>query len=130
MTVSDLEEHRPATRRSQFLPRLLRSKIAIASAVILALVFCAAIAAPWIAPHDPAEIHLINRLKPPGFVDSSGHQYWLGTDSLGRDVYSRIVYGARVSLTVGLSAVLISGTVGLLLGLVSGFFGGWLDDVI
>jgi peptide/nickel transport system permease protein len=130
MAVSDLEDHRPATRRSQFLPRLLRSKIAIASAVILALVFCAAIAAPWIAPHDPAEIHLINRLKPPGFVDSSGHQYWLGTDSLGRDVYSRIVYGARVSLTVGLSAVLISGTVGLLLGLVSGFFGGWLDDLI
>ena len=62
--------------------------------------------------------------------NSSGHRYWLGTDSLGRDVYSRIVYGAQVSLTVGLSAVLISGTVGLLLGLVSGFFGGWLDDLI
>ena len=92
--------------------------------------WCLCLAAPWIAPHDPAEIHLINRLKPPGFIDSTGHQYWLGTDSLGRDVYSRVVYGARVSLTVGLSAVLISGTVGLLLGLISGFFGGWLDDVI
>jgi len=129
MAASDIE-HRPATARSQFLPRLLRSKIAVVSAFILALVVFAAVAAPLIAPHDPAEIHLINRLKPPGFIDSTGHQYWLGTDSLGRDVYSRVVYGARVSLTVGLSAVLISGTVGLLLGLISGFFGGWLDDVI
>jgi peptide/nickel transport system permease protein len=129
MAVAEAER-RPASARSQFLPRLLRSKIALAGSIVLTLVVIAAIAAPWITPNDPAEIHLINRLKPPGFVDSAGNQYWLGTDSLGRDVYSRLVYGARVSLTVGLAAVLISGTVGLLLGLLSGFFGGWIDDVL
>ena len=73
MAASDID-HRPATARSQFLPRLLRSKIAVVSAFILALVFFAAVAAPLIAPHDPAEIHLINRLKPPGFINSTGHQ--------------------------------------------------------
>ena len=130
MATTPLDSPKPATLQSQFLPRLLRSKIALASSVILALVIFAAIAAPLVAPKDPTGIHLVQRLKPPGFVDPAGGRSWLGTDSLGRDVYSRIVYGARVSLMVGLSAVLISGTVGLLLGLVSGFFGGWVDDVI
>ena len=130
MVTTPLDSPKPATLQSQFLPRLLRSKIALASSVMLALVIFAAIAAPLVAPKDPTGIHLVQRLKPPGFVDPAGGRSWLGTDSLGRDVYSRIVYGARVSLMVGLSAVLISGTVGLLLGLVSGFFGGWVDDVI
>jgi peptide/nickel transport system permease protein len=130
MATTPLHNPKPATLQSQFLPRLLRSKIALASSVMLALVIFAAIAAPLVAPKDPTGIHLVQRLKPPGFVDPAGGRSWLGTDSLGRDVYSRIVYGARVSLMVGLSAVLISGTVGLLLGLVSGFFGGWVDDVI
>ena len=83
-----------------------------------------------IAPSDPFGIRLVQRLKPPGYVNGAGITFWLGTDMLGRDVLSRIIYGARVSLVVGLSAVLISGTIGLLLGLVSGYFGGIVDDVI
>jgi peptide/nickel transport system permease protein len=110
--------------------RLVRSKAAFVSAVILLLVIAAAIGAHWIAPNDPFAIRLIQRLKPPGFTTAAGNTYWLGTDTLGRDVFSRLVYGARVSLIVGLSAVLISGTIGLLLGLVSGFFGGIVDDII
>ena len=116
--------------RSQFLPRLLRSKPALASAAILLLVVLAAIAAPWVAPNDPFAIKIIQRLKPPGYVSGSGVTFWLGTDALGRDILSRIVYGARVSLVVGVSAVAISGTIGLLLGLLSGYFGGLVDDVI
>jgi peptide/nickel transport system permease protein len=94
------------------------------------LVVIAALAAPWVAPNDPFALRLVQRLKPPGFTTASGATFWFGTDALGRDVLSRLIYGARVSLVVGLSAVLISGTVGLLLGLVSGFFGGVVDDVI
>jgi peptide/nickel transport system permease protein len=88
------------------------------------------VTAAWIAPNDPYGIRLVQRLKPPGYVNASGVTFWLGTDTLGRDVLSRVIYGARVSLIVGLSAVLISGTIGLLLGLASGFFGGLIDDVI
>ncbi len=117
-------------RASTLLPRLFRSKPAMISLIILALLVIAAIAAPWIAPRDPLAIRLIQRLKPPGYVNSAGLTYWLGTDALGRDVLSRIIFGARVSLLVGVSAVAISGTIGLLLGLISGYFGGWVDDLI
>ena len=116
--------------KSQFLVRLLRSKAALASAIVFLLVVLAAVTAAWIAPNDPYGIRLVQRLKPPGYVNASGVTFWLGTDTLGRDVLSRVIYGARVSLIVGLSAVLISGTIGLLLGLASGFFGGLIDDVI
>src|SRR5262245_36523723 len=130
MAIAPLDHPRAATLRSQLFPRLLRSKTALVSAIVLALVVVAAIAAPLIAPKDPTSIHLVQRSKRPGFVRSAGTRSLLCTDSLGRDVFSRIVYGARVSLMVGLSAVLISGTFGLLLGLISGYFGGWIDDVI
>ena len=116
--------------KSQFFVRLLRSKAALVSAIVFLLVVLAAVTAAWIAPNDPYGIRLVQRLKPPGYVNASGVTFWLGTDTLGRDVLSRVIYGARVSLIVGLSAVLISGTIGLLLGLASGFFGGLIDDVI
>jgi len=130
VATAGIEPTRAASTRSQILPRLLRSKAALASAIVLLLVTIAAVAAPTITPDDPFSISLIQRLKPPGYVGSSGTTHLLGTDTLGRDVYSRLVYGARVSLIVGLSAVLVSGTIGLLLGLLSGYFGGWVDDVI
>ncbi|KGM34047.1 peptide ABC transporter permease [Inquilinus limosus MP06] len=115
--------------RNRMLVRLFRSKAALVSVVILLLVLLAAIAAPWLAPNDPFAIKLIQRLKPPGYTNSAGITFWLGTDSLGRDVFSRLIYGARVSLVVGLAAVAISGTIGLLVGLLSGYFGGWVDDL-
>ncbi|WP_343712403.1 ABC transporter permease [Inquilinus sp.] len=116
-------------RRNPMLTRLFRSKAAVVSVAILLLVLIAAVAAPWLAPNDPFAIKLIQRLKPPGYTNSAGITFWLGTDSLGRDVFSRLIYGARVSLVVGLAAVAISGTIGLLVGLLSGYFGGWVDDL-
>jgi peptide/nickel transport system permease protein len=116
-------------QKSQLLSRFFRSKAAVISAFVLLLVLVAAAAAPWVAPNDPSAIKLIQRLKPPGYTSSADITFWLGTDSLGRDVFSRIIYGARVSLMVGLAAVVISGTVGLLVGLLSGYFGGRVDDV-
>lgn len=116
-------------QKSQILSRLFRSKAATISVIVLLLVLVAAAAAPWVAPNDPFAIKLVQRLKPPAYANSAGVTFWLGTDSLGRDVLSRLLYGARVSLIVGLSAVVISGTVGLLVGLLSGYFGGWVDDL-
>jgi peptide/nickel transport system permease protein len=116
--------------KNQIIRRLVRSKIALVAFFVFLLVTLAAVFAPLIASNDPASLALIRRLKEPGFVDANGKAYLLGTDTIGRDVYSRLVYGARVSLLVGLSAVLVSGTIGVLFGLISGFFGGWADDLI
>jgi len=130
MAVARVVDVKTKSSKNQFMRRLVRSKIALGASVVILLVTFAAVFAPLITPNDPASLALIRRLKEPGFVDASGREYWLGTDTIGRDVYSRLVYGARVSLVVGLSAVLVSGTIGVLLGLISGFFGGWADDVI
>jgi len=116
-------------RRNPMLTRLFRSKAAVVSVAILLLVLLAAIAAPCFSRSPPFAIKLIQRLKPPGYTNSAGLTFWLGTVSLGRDVFSRLIYGARVSLVVGLAAVAISGTIGLLVGLLSGYFGGWVDDL-
>ena len=109
---------------------LYRRKLALVGAIFVLIAFLAAIFAPVLTAYDPAEIDIINRLKAPGWSSPKGEYHLLGTDTLGRDVFARLVYGARVSLVVGLSAVLLAGTLGVFLGLLSGYFGGFLDDVI
>ena len=108
----------------------LRRKAALAGALVFLAVVVAALAAPWLAPNDPFAIRIIQRLKPPGYVNGAGLTYWLGTDALGRDVLARVIYGARVSLLVGLSAAAIAGAIGLVAGLVAGYFGGLVDDAM
>jgi peptide/nickel transport system permease protein len=83
-----------------------------------------ALSAPWIAPYDPAAQNLPARLEAP----NSAH--WLGTDELGRDVLSRVLYGGRISMSVSISVVLGSGLLGLCLGAIAGYFGGWLDRLV
>jgi peptide/nickel transport system permease protein len=98
--------------------------------VILIGVMVIVFSAEFIVPHNPVKQNLADRLKPPSFYTSGSKQYWLGTDHLGRDLLSRIVYGSRISLAVGISSVLIGGFIGTLLGMISGFWGGKLDEVI
>jgi peptide/nickel transport system permease protein len=100
-------------------------RLAAVGACILILAILMALAAPLIAPHAPAAVSLSDRLRPP--VTGS---YLLGTDAVGQDVLSRVIFGARVSLLVGFSAVVISGTIGITLGLLAGFFGGWIDAIV
>jgi peptide/nickel transport system permease protein len=88
-----------------------------------------ALAAPWLAPHDPNLQNLALAAKPPAWLGGSP-AYLLGTDQLGRDVLSRMIWGARVASIVGLSVVLIGCTIGVTLGMIAGYAGGWLDDVI
>jgi len=98
----------------------MSATLRVATALVAALVFTA-LFAPWIAPHDPAGLLLADRLKPPG----AGHL--LGRDELGRDILSRLIHGARISLLVGVGVVGLSLTTGLLIGAVAGYYGGWLD---
>jgi peptide/nickel transport system permease protein len=101
------------------------TRLAPMGVLVVTLALAAALLAPWLAPHNPAAVSLADRLQPP-FV--AGHL--LGTDALGQDVLSRVIFGARVSLLVGFSAVAVSGLLGMTLGLLAGFFGGWVDAII
>src|SRR5262249_27421192 len=98
--------------------------------VIITIFFLAALSAPWLAPYDPAEqlplrsdLPTQERLKPT-------RAHLLGVDDLGRDLLSRIIYGARISMRVGVTVVLISALIGVLIGAVSGYYGGWLDRLL
>ena len=108
----------------EFWRRLLRQKIAMAASALLALLVLSAIFAPWLAPYDPTAADYENILAGP----SAGH--WAGTDAFGRDVFSRILYGGRISLAVGFLSVSLGGVAGILAGLVSGFYGGRVDALI
>lgn len=110
--------------------RLWRDRVALLGLVVICCTVLAAIFAPALSPDDPIKNHLLDRLTPPMWVPGGMPGYPLGTDTLGRDVLSRLLYGARVSLIVGLSAVLVSGVLGVPLGLVAGYYGGRLDDVL
>ena len=110
--------------------KLARNPAALAGALILLAVIGAAVFAPYVSPQDPARQSLIRRFTPPVWAHAGSVSYLLGTDQVGRDILSRIIYGARVSLLVGISAVLVSLTIGVTLGLLSGFLRGRVDTVI
>lgn len=97
--------------------------------LILALT-ATAVFAPFLAPHDPTVGLLGNRLTPPFWQERGSKDHILGTDLLGRDILSRIIYGARTSLTISLITILLSGVIGSLLGIISGYLGGWVDVII
>ena len=109
---------------------LIRVRPAFVGALFLVGLLFIAIAAPIIAPMDPSKVDVSLRLKPPLGLEGARSQNLLGTDALGRDILSRLMYGSRISIIVGLSSVLISGVIGVVLGLLAGYFGGKLDDLI
>lgn len=111
---------------------LWQDKLALAGAVFLVLLALAAIFAPWVAPFDPNDQSLFMRNMPPMTMPEEGGAipHVLGTDFLGRDELSRLIFGGRVSLAVGLASVLVSGSIGTLLGLLAGFYRGSVDDAI
>jgi len=110
-----------------------RSPITMLSAIVALICILGALFAPWIAPHNPfdlASLNLLDAFKPPSWIEEGEAQYLLGTDDQGRDVLSAIMYGARVSLLVGLSATLFATTLGVTLGLLAGYLGGKLDALL
>tara|TARA_B110000977_G_scaffold196718_1_gene277686 strand:+ start:577 stop:1515 length:939 start_codon:yes stop_codon:yes gene_type:complete len=112
------------------LESLVTSRWALVGMLILFIVTFVAIFGPQLAPFDPNRQNIMMRLLEPGEAGAGDLTYWLGSDQLGRDVFSRLLYGARVSLLVGVAAIAVGGTIGIIAGLVSGYYGGWIDDVI
>lgn len=110
---------------------LIKARWPLLGLVILSIVTFVGIFGPSIAPHDPNRQNLLKRLQPPMETNREGEvEFILGTDALGRDVLSRLIYGAQVSLAVGFVAVFIGGIMGTTLGLIAGYFGGAIDDLI
>lgn len=103
---------------------LLRNPLAVTGALIIGLLIVTAIFAPWIAPESPVGQNLPNRLLPP----SADH--WMGTDELGRDIFSRVIYGSRITLMIVALVAVISAPLGLIIGAISGYFGGWTDRIL
>ena len=129
--VAELERvNNEKKRKSPTIERLTydfkTSRKAQVAVVILSIVILLAVFASFLTPYNPVSTDLLHRLIHP-FTTS---EHWLGTDAIGRDVWARLVYGARVSLAVGIVSVLVSGSLGVVIGLTSGFFGGWIDDVL
>lgn len=115
---------------TETLRRLFRSPLFLTGLAFLLPALLFAAGAQWFAPHDPHEQVLGLRLLPPAWQQGGDPAYPLGTDALGRDLLSRVIYGARVSLLIGLAVVTISGTIGTIIGVLAGYFGGWLDTLI
>ena len=109
---------------------LLRRPPALFGLFCCTVVVCWALLPIVFSPLDPLEQNLDRYLKVPGYVDAQGRTYWLGTDQQGRDILSRIIYGSRISLLVGIATVLVSGMIGVFLGIVAGYNGGWVDTII
>jgi peptide/nickel transport system permease protein len=100
------------------------NRLAYFGLVFIVLLVLVALFAPWIATHDVGAVDLLARYKGPSA------QHWLGTDATGRDVFSRVVFGARISLQVGLVVVAVSAAVGTLIGALAGYYGGWIDRIV
>ena len=114
----------------RFFKLLFRSSTGTAGMVIVILICLCAIFASQLAPYDPNAMDLTNMTKPPAWMEGGDWSHVLGTDNLGRDILSRMLYGSQISLVVGILATLTSGAVGMVLGLVSGYYGGVTDHVI
>lgn len=110
--------------------RLKKSPAGMLGAIICMLLVVCALTAPYIAPHSPTEHNLRARYQAPAWVEGGSTTYLLGTDQLGRDILSRVIHGSRISVIVGICAVVVSLTIGMIMGLMAGYFGGLVDTLI
>lgn len=122
-------EKRAKSRTAIAVRQLFQSPPATVGAVLLAAFVIMAIVGPLLAPYNPREQHLADRLLPPAWSAEGDPAYLLGTDQLGRDVFSRLLHGSRVALSVGLFATSLALSLGVIIGLISGYYGGWFDTV-
>lgn len=110
--------------------RFLRNRLAFGAALVVLAFVAMALFAPWLAPHDPNDADLLRRLQPPAWLDGGAWAFPLGCDGLGRDIFSRIIYGARVSIFIGAAVIALATIAGTIAGLAAGYLRGWVDTVI
>ncbi len=123
ITIAPTSETLPRTRR-RVIVRSLTQPTVMAGFVVLLLFIAGALLAPLLSPRDPLEQRVVENLRPPSA------EHWMGTDKLGRDVFSRLLYGSRISLGVGALVVALASTLGTMLGLVAGYVSGWADEIL
>ena len=128
--LSPLERYPLLRRAVGVFNQLMRDKVALVAAIFLLLLLVATVFAPAVAPHDPTEQDLAHRLWPPAWAKEGTRDHLLGTDQLGRDILSRVIYGSRVSLIVGVAVIVVAGVVGTVVGLVAGYYGGRVDNIL
>ncbi|MGE3799044.1 MAG: ABC transporter permease, partial [Thermomicrobiales bacterium] len=116
--------------RQSFWRLFAKRKIATAGLIGFLIIVILAIGAPLVAPHDPLQQNLGDNFKPPMWKEGGTSEYPLGTDPLGRDLLSRLIYGARYSLAISVGAVIVGALIGFVAGLIAGFYGGWTDTVL
>lgn len=124
MTDPELMAEKPESLLRQVVRKFFNNWLAVLGLLIVLFFVVVALLAPYIAPYDPAQINLLNVNAPPSA------EHWLGTDSIGRDVFSRLLYGSQVSLLVGFSVAAGTVILGSIIGAVAGYFGGWVDTVL
>lgn len=117
-------QEKPETLTKLFIRKFKKNKLAVLGAVVLLIIILSALLAPWIAPCNPGQTNLANKLAPPGA------DHWLGTDRFGRDVFSRLLYGGRISLLVGFGSVAGALVIGTTIGAVAGYCGGIIDAIL
>jgi peptide/nickel transport system permease protein len=129
-TIDDVERALTPAPGTVRLRRMLGHRGFVIASIVLALIVAMALAAPLVSVHDPYAQDLSNRLVPPVFMEGGSWAHPLGTDALGRDYMARVVYGARISLLIGVLTALMSGIIGAALGVTAGYFGGRVDSII
>ncbi|ETX07979.1 ABC transporter permease [Candidatus Entotheonella palauensis] len=127
LTAGDIT---PRSSAAKFVSRLWRLKGSVIAGCLLLVIVGAAIFAPVVTPHDPLEANIMLRLRPPLWMQGGVPEHLLGTDQVGRDILTRIIYGGRVSLSIGALAVLVSASFGIVLGLMAGYMGKVADAII
>jgi peptide/nickel transport system permease protein len=126
----ELKAVEPVRAAPSLAARMLATPTLVMGLTLIGIVCVMALAAPWLSPYDPYDQDLTRRLVPPVWYAKGGWDHILGTDNLGRDYLSRVIYGARISLLIGVAVMLISGIIGTALGLVAGYFGGRVDMAV
>lgn len=124
ISFKEIRKEQRIQRVKDFYGRLVKNKAAVFGGGIILFFVLITIFAPVLAPYDPSQPDLVNKLQGPSM------EHWMGTDDKGRDILSRILYGSRLSMGVGITAVLIGAVFGVTLGLIAGFYGGWIDSII
>tara|TARA_R110000868_G_scaffold36453_16_gene129442 strand:+ start:2270 stop:3229 length:960 start_codon:yes stop_codon:yes gene_type:complete len=131
ISADDGEESRSARIGiGDYVHAILRDHITLVAMIFLLILLIFTLGAEFLAPYEPVGLNLRDRLLPPGTIGRNGDFYLFGTDELGRDLFTRLIYGARVSVSVGVLGALLSSLVGVSAGLMAGYHGGWFEDIV